>query len=460
MSHSSSKKSENQHPKPNSGKKSSKVVVGLDIGTTKVCVIVGMQNEHGKVDVLGMGKAESSGVIRGEVRNIDKTVRAITEAVERTKVSLSKHNVKLDIGSVHVGIAGQHIKSLQHRNSISRTNLDDEISQKDVDRLIEDTYKLALPPGAKIIHVLPQEYSVDNFADVTDPVGMVGVRLSGNFHIITGDEDAIKNIYKCVDRAGFEVEDLILEPLSSSEAVLTPEELEAGVCLVDIGGGTTDVAIFKNGIIRHTAVIPFGGNVITEDIVEGCSVLRNQAEVLKVKFGSALAEENKANEIVSIPGFHGRPAKEVSVKNLASVIQARIEEIFEAVHFEIKSSGLERKLHAGIVITGGGSQLRHLDKLVEFTTGMDARIGYANEHLGKSNVEDVHSPMYATAVGLMLMGIKSSSSDTQEEIPGPIEVGNPPGRKPFGFIKDLLKKGKDLIMDDSELDDFNDVSKK
>lgn len=424
-----------------------KVIVGLDIGTTKVCAIVGATNEHGKVEILGMGKAESLGVIRGEVRNIDKTVKAIREAVEKAKQSMANGKIRIEINSVHVGIAGQHIKSLQHRNSISRTNTEDEINKEDVEKLIKDTFNLALPPGDKIIHVLPQEYQVDEFTDVTDPVGIAGVRLSGNFHIITGNVDAIKNIYKSVNRAGLDVADLILEPLSSAESVLTMEEMEAGVCLVDIGGGTTDVAIFKNGIIRHTAVIPFGGNIITDDIVEGCQVLRNQAELLKLKFGSALAEENKENEIVCIPGFHGRPPKEVSVKNLAMVIQARVEEIFESVLYEIKSSGLERKLNAGIVITGGGSQLKHLDKLVEFVTGIDARIGYPNEHIAKSIVEEIKSPMYATGVGLVLKGLH-----TADEVEITHEDEDKKEKKSAqhgsGFLSKWLEKGKAWLNDD------------
>ncbi len=428
-----------------------KVIVGLDIGTTKVCAIVGAKNEHGKVEILGMGKADSLGVIRGEVRNIDKTVKSIREAVEKAKQSMANGKIKIEINSVHVGIAGQHIKSLQHRNSISRPQNDDEITKQDVERLILDTYNLALPPGDKIIHVIPQEYSVDDFSDVQDPVGIAGVRLSGNFHIITGHVDAIKNIYKSVNRAGLEVADLILEPLSSSDAVLTHEEMEAGVCLVDIGGGTTDVAIFKNGMIRHTAVIPFGGNIITDDIVDGCQVLRNQAELLKLKFGSALADENKENEIVCIPGFHGRPPKEVSIKNLAMVIQARVEEIFESVLYEIKSSGLERKLNAGIVITGGGSQLKHLDKLVEFVTGIDTRIGYPNEHISKTIVEEIKSPMYATGVGLVIKGLNSEedvveTAQTQEET----IVSD---TKQNGFLSKWLEKGKAWLNDD-DMKDF------
>ncbi|AMS27658.1 cell division protein FtsA [Bacteroidetes bacterium UKL13-3] len=429
-----------------------KVIVGLDIGTTKVCAIVGAKNEHGKVEILGMGKADSLGVIRGEVRNIDKTVKSIREAVEKAKQSMAQGKIRIEINSVHVGIAGQHIKSLQHRNSIARPQNEEEITKNDVDRLISDTYNLALPPGDKIIHVIPQEYSVDDFTDVTDPVGIAGVRLSGNFHIITGHIDAIKNIYKSVNRAGLEVADLILEPLSSSDAVLTPEEMEAGVCLVDVGGGTTDVAIFKNGMIRHTAVIPFGGNIITDDIVDGCQVLRNQAELLKLKFGSALADENKENEIVCIPGFHGRPPKEVSIKNLAMVIQARVEEIFESVLYEIKSSGLERKLNAGIVITGGGSQLKHLDKLVEFVTGIDTRIGYPNEHISKTIVEEIKSPMYATGVGLVIKGLNGEEEvtveTTQEE-----ETSQVATNKKGGFLSTWLEKGKAWLNED-DIKDF------
>lgn len=429
-----------------------KVIVGLDIGTTKVCAIVGAKNEHGKVEILGMGKADSLGVIRGEVRNIDKTVKSIREAVEKAKQSMANGKIRIEINSVHVGIAGQHIKSLQHRNSIARPQNEEEITKNDVERLIMDTYNLALPPGDKIIHVIPQEYSVDDFTDVTDPVGIAGVRLSGNFHIITGHVDAIKNIYKSVNRAGLEVADLILEPLSSSDAVLTPEEMEAGVCLVDVGGGTTDVAIFKNGMIRHTAVIPFGGNIITDDIVDGCQVLRNQAELLKLKFGSALADENKENEIVCIPGFHGRPPKEVSIKNLAMVIQARVEEIFESVLYEIKSSGLERKLNAGIVITGGGSQLKHLDKLVEFVTGIDTRIGYPNEHISKTIVEEIKSPMYATGVGLVIKGLNGEEevvveTSQEEETTSAIDT------QKSGFLSKWLEKGKAWLNDD-DMKDF------
>ncbi len=429
-----------------------KVIVGLDIGTTKVCAIIGAKNEFGKVEILGIGKADSLGVIRGEVRNIDKTVKAIKDAI--TKAQDSMKDVSIEINSVHVGIAGQHIKSKQHRNSISRNNPEDEITLEEIVNFIKETEKLALPPGDQIIHVLPQEYQVDDFSDVTDPVGMAGVRLSANFHIITGHVEAIKNIDRSVKRAGLDVADLILEPLSSAESVLTPEETEAGVCLVDIGGGTTDVAIFKGKIIRHTAVIPFGGNIITDDVVEGCQVLRNQAELLKVKFGSAVAEENKENEIVCIPGFHGRPPKEVSIKNLALVIQARVEEIFESVVYQIKSSGYERKLNAGIVITGGGAMLKDISKLVEYVTGLDTRIGYPNEHIAKSIADEVKSPMYATAVGLVIKGLNDITETVSESITEESDL-NATNKLPKtgGFLNKWIEKGMQWLNDD-DMKDF------
>ena len=392
----------------------SDIVVGLDIGTTKIVAIVGRKNEHGKLEILGMGRSESIGVSRGVVSNIDKTVHSIRLAIEDAE---NKSGVEIRV--VNVGIAGQHIKSLQHRGIRVRHSVDDEINQNDINMLIDDMYKLVMLPGEEIIHVLPQEYIIDNEQGIKDPIGMAGVRLEANFHIITGQVAAAKNIYKCVHKAALEVDDLILEPLASSEAVLSHEEKEAGVVLVDIGGGTTDIAIFQDGIIRHTAVIPFGGNVITEDIKEGCGIIKNQAELLKIKFGSALASESQENEIVSIPGLRGRPAKEISLKNLANIIQARMEEILEHIYYEIKNSGYENKLICGIVVTGGGSQLKHIAQLIEYVTGMDTRIGYPNEHLAKGNSDEITSPMYATGVGLVIKGfdtLKQKTSNTGDVV--------------------------------------------
>jgi cell division protein FtsA len=418
---------------------SSELVVGLDIGTTKIVAIVGRKNEHGKLEILGMGRSESIGVSRGVVSNIEKTVNSIRSAIETTE---NKSGV--DIKVVNVGIAGQHIKSLQHRGIRVRNSVEEEISQKDIDFLINDMFKLVTLPGEEIIDALPQEFIVDNEQGIKDPIGMSGIRLEANFHIITGQVAAAKNIYKCVHKAGLDVVDLILEPLASSEAVLNDEEKEAGVVLVDIGGGTTDVAIFQDGIIRHTAVIPFGGNIITEDIKEGCSIIKSQAELLKVKFGSALADESQENEIVSIPGLRGRPPKEISIKNLAHIIQARLEEIVEHIYFEIKNSGYENKLIAGIVITGGGAQMKHISQLFEYVTGMDSRIGYPTEHLAKGNSEEITSPMYATSVGLVIKGFHKLEKQ-RKAMQGSTADQAQAERSKKSFLEKILKKGQEFF---------------
>ena len=377
------------------------IIVGLDIGTTKIACLVGRKTDHGKIEILGIGKAPSLGVTRGVVSNIEKTVQSIRSAVEEAE---SKSGIEIKV--VNVGIAGQHIKSLQHRGMITRDSIEEEISQKDVDELIEDMYKLVMMPGEEIIHVLPQEYIVDRQPGIKDPIGMSGVQLEANFHIITGQMAAAKNIFKCVSKAGLEVAELVLEPLASSSAVISNEEKEAGVALVDIGGGTTDIAIFHDGIIRHTAVIPFGGNVITEDIKEGCTIMHRQAELLKTKFGAAVTQTNQDNEVVCIPGLRGRDPKEISVMNLANIINARMSEILEHIYYEIKNSGFEKKLIGGIVVTGGGSQLKHMNQLIEFTTGMDSRVGYPNEHLSSNTNINVTSPLFATGVGLVAKGFE------------------------------------------------------
>lgn len=373
-------------------------VVGLDIGTTKIAALVGRKNEHGKLEILGMGKAPSPGVNRGVVTHITPTVESIQEAIR-----LAEEKSGVTIREVNVGIAGQHIRSIQHRGVKIRDSFEDEISRQDVEALRKDMFKLVMQPGEKIINVIPQEYIVDNEQGITDPIGMSGGRLEANFHVIIAQVAAVNNIKKCVEKAGLNVLDITLEPIASAQSVLHEEEKEAGIALVDIGGGTTDLAIFQDNIIRHTAVIPFGGNVISEDIKEGCSIIRRQAELLKLKFGSALASENLENEIVSIPGLRGRPAKEISVKNLSRIIEARMTEIIEQVYYEIKNSGFESRLIAGLVVTGGGAQMKHIAQLFEFTTGMDTRIGYPTEHLA-AGAEEITSPSFSTGVGLVLEG--------------------------------------------------------
>ena len=381
--------------------------VGLDIGTTKIVAMVGEKNQFNKVKVIGVGKSQSLGVHRGVVNNITQTIQSIKIAVDEAQ---SKSGI--EVKEVAVGIAGQHIRSLQHSDYITRENPDEVINDNDIDKLIDQVYKLVMLPGEEIIHVLPQDFKVDGQSEIKEPIGMYGSRLEANFHIVVGQVSSIRNIGKRIKSSGLEMGDITLEPLASSDAVLSNEEKEAGVALIDIGGGTTDVAIFKDGIIKHTAVIPFGGNVITEDIKEGCSIIGNQAEQLKIKFGSAWPGENKDSEIVSIPGLRGRDPKEISLKTLSKIINARVVEIIEQAYLEIKNYGHEdskKKLIAGIVLTGGGSQLRHLKQLTEYVTGMDTRIGFPGEHLAGDS--DEYNPIYSTAVGLLMKAIENNSEN-------------------------------------------------
>ncbi len=387
------------------------IAVAVDIGTTKVCAIAGRRNEYGKIEVLGVGRVKSEGVSRGVVSNIDKTVKAIRESV-----AIAEKNANCKFKIVHVGVAGQHIKSLHHRGLLVRQDDNTEINKEDVEKLIRDMHKLVLPPGDKILHVIPQEFTVDDEQNILDPVGMSGVRLEANFHIITGQITASRNIMKCVEKADLEIAGMTLEPIASAASVLSEEEKEAGVALVDIGGGTTDITIFKDGIIRHTAVIPFGGNVITRDIREGCTVMNDQAEKLKVKFGSALSSEIFDNRIITIPGFKGREPKEISEKNLARIIEARIEEIFDYVIWEIRRSGFERKLIAGIVLTGGGSLLRHIDLLSEKHTGLPTRRGEPIENLAHGYSNDLMSPVFATAIGLLITAIDNMPANADSVV--------------------------------------------
>lgn len=376
------------------------IAVGLDIGTTKIVAMVGKRNEYGKLEILGIGNAKSLGVKRGVVNNITQTIQSIQHAVAQASAESG-----CKINDVVLGIAGQHIRSIHHQEYITRDKPETVISEIDIDKLIAQVQKLNMLPGEEIIHVLPQEFKVDEEGGIKEPIGMYGRRLEASFHVVVGQSASIRNAGRCVKDSGLELSGLTLEPLASSDAVLSQEEKEAGVALIDIGGGTTDLAIFKDGIIRHTAVIPFGGNVITEDIKEGCSIIEKQAEQLKIRFGSAWPGENKDNEIVSIPGLRGHEAKEISLKNLSKIIHARVVEIIDMVFSEIKAYGYDnprKKLIAGIVLTGGGSELKHIKQLVEYITGIDTRIGYPNEHISGESAKLVSRPLFATAVGLMM----------------------------------------------------------
>jgi len=387
------------------------IIVGLDIGTTKIAAIAGRKNEYGKLEILGFGRANSNGVKHGQVLNIDETIKAIQMALDNCYSS----NPNLEIGEVYVGIAGHHIKSLQTRGDIVRQNTDEEITRREIDQLIADQYKTYIPAGDQIIDVIPQEFTVDNFQNIPNPIGYGGVKVGANFHIITGDKNAIRNINRAVEKSNLHTKDLVLQPLASAAAVMGQEDLEAGVAIVDIGGGTTDLAVFYEGILKHTAVIPFGGENITNDIKTGLGVLKTQAEQMKVQFGSAMSNEAKANAYITIPGLRGMPAKEISVKNLANIIQARMSEIMDFVSYHLKQVGLDnRMLNGGIVLTGGGSQLRHLIQLTEYITGLNARIGYPTEHLAAGHIEELAKPTYSTCIGLILKGYSDYEHNRKE----------------------------------------------
>jgi cell division protein FtsA len=379
----------------------SPIIVGLDIGTTKIAAIAGRKNEYGKLEILGFGRANSHGVQHGQVLNIDQTIKAIQQALE----NCAQSNPDLEINEVYVGIAGHHIKSLQTRGDIVRQDPETEIQRWEIDQLINNQRKTFIPAGDQIIDVISQDFHVDSIQNIKDPVGYNGVKVGANFHIITGDRNAIRNINRAVDRSGLQTKDLVLQPLASASAVMSEIDMEAGVAILDIGGGTSDLAVFYEGILKHTAVIPFGGENITNDIRIGLGVLKSQAEAMKVQFGSALADEAKANAYITIPGLKGMPAKEISVKNLAAIIQARMGEILDFVTYHLKQVGLDhRALNGGIILTGGGSQLKHLIQLTEYTTGLNARIGLPNEHLAANHIDELKKPMYATCIGLILKG--------------------------------------------------------
>jgi len=454
----SSNTSQHNISKPTAMTNDQPIIVGLDIGTTKIAAIAGRKNEFGKLEILGFGLASSNGVQHGMVLNIDQTIKAIETALKNCYES----NPGLEINEVYVGIAGHHIKSLQTRGDIVRRSTDDEIKQFEIDQLVADQYKTYIPAGDQIIDVIPQEFTVDNFQNIADPIGYTGVKIGANFHIITGDRNAIKNINRSVEKTGLKVKDLVLQPLASSAAVMSEQDIEAGIAILDIGGGTTDLAVFYEGILKHTAVIPFGGENITNDIKLGLGVLKTQAEQMKIQFGSALADAAQNNAFIKIPGLRGLPSRDISVKNLAGIIQARMSEILAFVTFHLKQVGLDSKmLNGGIVLTGGGAQLKHLIQLTEYVTGLNARIGYPNEHLAANHFPGLEKPMYSTCIGLILKGynvyennmnrlhveqkrteLRSRLSEAEiqkvEELEKPLEVK---GRRTLSDFMNTIKDG-------------------
>lgn len=376
------------------------IIVGLDVGTTKVCAVVAGIDENGRMNILGVGRSPSDGMMRGVVTHIDKTIRSISNAVAEAE---SRSGVA--IKSVIVGIAGDHIQSFQSRGAVGISGPDNEVTQADVDRLIQDTKRIALPSDRKIIHVIPQSFIIDGQDGVFDPLGISGVRMEANVHIITGLVSAAQNIYKCVQRAGLEVSDMVLEPLASSYAVLDDEEKEVGVALLDVGGGTTDLAVFEERTIRHTAVIGIAGKKVTDDIRKGLGILNEQAERLKKEHGYAYAPSVISNEPITLPGVGGRSPIEIDKRLLAQIIQPRMEEIFEIAELEIKRSGYSRHLSGGIVLTGGGALVKGTADLAREVLGMPVKIGIPSGFAG-GLVREIENPAYSTVVGLVIYGFK------------------------------------------------------
>ncbi len=375
-------------------------IAAIDLGTTKVVTLVGERTESGRFNILAYLEVPSSGVSRGEVENILHVVNTIRPTIEEVR-----RNSGVNFTEVYVGIAGQHIKCIETRGDIIRKNYDIEITEDEVLELEKSIYNIRMDPGEEILHVIPQTYIVDEKSGIIDPVGMLGKRLEANYHIVIGKTVSAEHTQRCINNVGLQLNKLILEPIASAAAVLTDDEREAGVVLVDIGGGTTDIAVYHDNVVRHTAVIPFGGNVLTNDIKEGCGVLLRQAEQMKVQYGSCFGELAPENKIIAIPGISGREPREISFRTLAQIIEARMDEIITAVMYEVERSGYADKIHAGIVFTGGGSSIQHLSQFVKYKTGLDVRMGKPN-YLTTESGGDLLRPTFSTAIGLIMKGFE------------------------------------------------------
>ncbi len=371
------------------------LIAAIDIGSTKIVAVAGRKHPNGQVEVLAIEKVASTGVKRGIVLNIDETVKAIRQVVSALEQRL---NIKLS--EVFVGVAGHNVRTMVNQcyNFIKEGN---EINTFDLEQLLQDSYRIILEPDEKILHVIPQYYTVDHESGIKKPVGHSGQRIEGHFHVVIGRLSAISNVEKCIERAGLRLNGLLFTPLASSGAVLSEEEKEAGVVVVDIGAGVTELALFQDGVLRHSAIVPFGGNVITDDIKEGCAVLFKQAEALKTQFGSALGTLAREDAVVTIPGIPGWEPKEISFKSLACIIQARMEEIIELIMHHVERSGYYEKLGAGIVITGGGAMLAHLTELTKLKTGLDVRIGKPSMAFSNEETDSLSDTSFSTAVGLL-----------------------------------------------------------
>ncbi len=386
-------------------------IAAIDLGTTKIVTLVGKKTESGRFQIVAYSEVPSSGVNRGEVQNILQVVNAVQPLIEDVR-----RQSGVNFTEIYVGIAGQHIKCVENRADVIRNNsFDVEISEEEVLKLERSIYEIRMDPGEEILHVIPQTYNVDDKIGVSDPVGMLGKRLEANYHVVIGKTISAEHTERCISNIGLKLKKLILEPIASAAAVLTNDEKEAGVAMVDIGGGTTDVIVYYDNVVRHTAVIPFGGNAITHDIKEGCGVLLRQAEQMKVQFGSCFGDLAAENKIITIPGISGREPREISFRMLARIIEARMEEIIGAVIYEIERSGYLKKLNAGIVFTGGGSFINHLSQFVKYKTGLDVRIGNPL-YLTTDSGQELSRPTFSTAVGLIMKGFEYNKEEKSRKI--------------------------------------------
>ncbi|GCE48449.1 cell division protein FtsA [Thermosporothrix hazakensis] len=407
-----------------------RVIVGIDVGTTKVCVLVGELDRDGKLSIVGVGTCPSQGLRRGVVVNIDETVSSITAALDRAERLSGKK-----IASAYVGIAGSHIESENSKGFVAISPKHREIVPNDINRAIEIAQAISLPANREVIHVIPRGYVVDGQEGIKNPIGMSGFRLEVETHIITGASSSIHNLMKCVDRAHVEIEDLVLEPLASSEAVLAEGETDLGVALVDVGGGTTDIAIFADGAIWQTVVLGIGGNHITNDIAIGLRLPPAVAEELKVTYGHCDPEAIKPDDMIDLSQFMPDCNDLVPRRLLAEIIQARVEEMFSMVHEEIKKSGYDGLLPAGIVITGGCAELPGIVEVANRTLDLPARIGMP---LGLHGLADsINRPAYATAVGLLMWGLRNGSLVEEEEYDPPGAPGDFKSR--FGLLGRLVR---------------------
>ncbi len=388
--------------------KGQKIIVGLDIGTTKICAIVGEIVDDKRIDITGIGTHPSRGLKKGMVSNIDSTVESIKRAIEEAELMSG-----VEINSVYTGIAGGHIQGLNGHGVIAVK--DGEISASDVERVMDAARVVAIPSDREVLHVIPQEFVVDGQDGIKDPLSMSGMRLEARVHIITGAVTSAQNLVKCIQRCSLKALDVILQPLASSEAVLTQEEKDLGVLVVDIGGGTTDIAIFVDGAVRHTAVLPIGGNHLTNDVAIGLRTSPLEAEKIKIHYGCALTELVEENDTIEVPGIGGRPARLMSRRLLSEVIEPRAQEIFKLVHAEVEKAGFEEKIPSGVVITGGTSIMPGMIEVCEQKLSLPTRLGAPSDLGGLIDI--VRSPVYSTAVGLILYAFRYHKEKAVEEPP-------------------------------------------